>query len=132
MAQTPLDLVLSRLEHVKAHNGGRQYTALCPAHDDHRPSLSISVGDNGAVILHCQVGCTMEQVVAAMGLEVRDLWPGGKVDRVTLLEQQVKRLERKQAEHAERLTKIERLQASGLHLIYHQNLTASTRRLWHI
>lgn len=131
MSQTPLDLVLSLLERVKSSHNGAQFTALCPAHDDHRPSLSVSVGDNGAVILHCQVGCTMEQVVAAMGLGVKDLFPGGKMDRVALLEQQVKRLARTQKEHSERLTKIEQLQASQIHLAYHRNLTIDTRMLWY-
>ena len=131
MIQSPLDLVLSRLENVKAHKGGRQFTALCPAHDDHRPSLSISVGDNEAVILHCQVGCTMEQVVEAMGLQVKDLFPGGKVDRVSLLEQKMRRLERTQKAHAERLTKIEQLQRAQMHLVYHRNLTTDTRMLWY-
>jgi len=131
MTQTPLELVLSRLERVKPSRNGTQFTALCPAHDDHRPSLSISVGDNGAVIIHCQVGCTMEQVVAAMGLEVKDLFVPGQLDRVALLEIQVKRLERTQKEHAERLTKIEQLQRAQMHLAYHRNLTIDTRMLWY-
>lgn len=33
--------------------GDRSYRALCPGHDDTSHSLSVSLGDNGRVILHC-------------------------------------------------------------------------------
>ena len=29
------------------------WQALCPAHDDHDPSLSIDMGDDGRILLHC-------------------------------------------------------------------------------
>jgi len=68
-----LDSILSRLKNVRRVKGG--WTACCPAHDDRRASLSISVGDDGRVLLHCHAGCNVEDVVSALGLEMRDLFP---------------------------------------------------------
>ena len=48
------------------------WTARCPAHDDHKPSLSITETINGKVLLHCFAGCHQDQVIAA--LKLRGLW----------------------------------------------------------
>src|SRR5215207_5091425 len=64
---------LSRLK-VASRNGNKA-TAFCPAHDDrNNPSLSVGVGEDGRVLLHCFVGCEFEDIVAAMGLEQPDLF----------------------------------------------------------
>jgi putative DNA primase/helicase len=68
-----LDSVLSRLKNVRRVRGG--WTAVCPAHEDRRPSLSVSVGADGRVLLHCHAGCNVEDVASALGLEMRDLFP---------------------------------------------------------
>lgn len=41
--------------------------AICPAHDDHHPSLSIRLAD-GRVLLHCFAGCSPRDIYAAIGL----------------------------------------------------------------
>jgi putative DNA primase/helicase len=69
----PLGLVLSRLKHVERTPSG--YAARCPAHSDSRPSLSISEGRNGGVVIHCFAGCSIDSIVAALHLELRDLAP---------------------------------------------------------
>lgn len=47
----------------------------CPAHDDERPSLSVSAtGDT--VLVHCQAGCAQDAVVSA--LRERSLWPSSE------------------------------------------------------
>ncbi|MFE0472401.1 hypothetical protein ACFW2V_12375 [Streptomyces sp. NPDC058947] len=46
---------------------GGYYVAQCPAHDDRNASLSISQGDNKA-ILNCHAGCTYEDVRIALDL----------------------------------------------------------------
>ena len=51
---------------------GRQFR--CPAHDDHRPSLSVTEGRDGRVLLKCHTGCTPEDIVAALGLTMADLF----------------------------------------------------------
>lgn len=70
-----LDQVIEALESrgllVKERNG--YLMAQCPAHDDSDPSLSISEGDKG-VVLRCHAGCANEDVVAALGLTLRDLF----------------------------------------------------------
>lgn len=52
------------------HNG----TARCPAHDDRNASLSLGVGRNGAALVNCHAGCKLEDVLDAIGLEVRHLF----------------------------------------------------------
>ncbi len=53
----------------KAGNG---WTSRCPAHDDRNPSLSISAGKDGKVLLRCHAGCDQAQVIDA--LRARGLW----------------------------------------------------------
>jgi len=67
---------LKRLQGVK-QTGPNQWEALCPAHNDHDPSLQVSTGDDGRILLKCMAGhgCTAEQIVAAMGLKMGDLFP---------------------------------------------------------
>lgn len=59
--------------------GGRKagggWTARCPAHDDHEPSLSIREGDGGKVLVRCHAGCDQTQVIGA--LRSRGLWSEG-------------------------------------------------------
>jgi hypothetical protein len=68
----PVDLVLDRLKGVRQRGEG--YQALCPAHDDQDPSLSISQGDDGQALVNCFAGCETEDVVAELGLEMKDLF----------------------------------------------------------
>lgn len=68
----PLDLLLDRLQGVKQH--GDRYAALCPAHQDKSPSLSLSRGKDGRALVHCYAGCETRDVLAAVGLEMRDLF----------------------------------------------------------
>jgi len=71
----PVGRVLELLEGVRVN--GKGYVALCPARDDARPSLSVEEGDNGRALLHCFAGCGTSEIVAALGLEMTDLfaWP---------------------------------------------------------
>ena len=56
--------------------GGRKagigWIARCPAHDDRNPSLSLSTGRGGKVLLRCHAGCGQAQVIDA--LRARGLW----------------------------------------------------------
>jgi hypothetical protein len=70
---TPAELLLSRLEGMK--RTGRGWIAKCPAHKDGSPSLSISEGDDGRVLLRCFAGCSAAAVVSAIGLQLADLFP---------------------------------------------------------
>ena len=75
-----LDKVLSCLDKVKSA-GANKWKACCPAHNDKSPSLSITETSDGTVLLKCWVGCTAQDIVSAMGLELRDLFPGEKRER---------------------------------------------------
>ena len=55
-----LGFILSRLEGVKKVGNG--WVALCPAHDDHNPSLSIGIGSDGWILMHCFAGCSIEEI----------------------------------------------------------------------
>src|SRR4051812_28399201 len=52
---------------------GRGWRCLCPAHDDHEPSLDITEGEDGKILVNCRVGC--EQVAVIDALRSRGLWP---------------------------------------------------------
>jgi hypothetical protein len=73
--QSPLDIVLSRLRGRGVRRSGKGYVAFCPAHEDRKPSLNIAEGSDGRVLLHCFAGCSQEEIVRALGLELRDLFP---------------------------------------------------------
>lgn len=72
-AAGPLDRVLSRLD--RPRRSGRGYLCRCPAHEDRSASLSIAEGEDGRVLLHCFAGCSTQDVLAAIGLQVADLFP---------------------------------------------------------
>lgn len=62
--------------HKLRQNGRDRWRACCPGHGGSNPSaLSIGVGDEGQVLLRCWQGCEVSQIVAAMGLELSDLFP---------------------------------------------------------
>jgi len=64
--------ILERLEHVKA-TGRNRWIARCPAHADRSPSLS--VGDTGdRVLIHCFAGCSVTEVLSAIGLRMDALF----------------------------------------------------------
>ena len=63
---------LKRLDAVAAN--GNSYMACCPAHDDRNPSLSISEGEDGRILVKCFAGCFQEDVVQALGLSMADLF----------------------------------------------------------
>jgi hypothetical protein len=48
--------------------------ALCPGHEDRRPSLHIRAGRDGRAMLHCRAGCRTSDVLRARGLAFRDLF----------------------------------------------------------
>ena len=64
---------LARLQTVKRNGHG--FMARCPAHEDHTPSLSVAEGTDGAVLVKCFAGCSTEEIVQALGLDVKDLFP---------------------------------------------------------
>lgn len=74
MIAAPIDRVLSALTKVRKRQTS-QWSAICPAHDDASPSLSVRETPDGGVLLHCFGGCDTADVVAALGMELSDLFP---------------------------------------------------------
>lgn len=55
----------------RATREGKGWRCLCPAHNDHTPSLSI-IENDGKILLTCRAGCTQAAVIEA--LKGRGLW----------------------------------------------------------
>ena len=68
-----LDEFLSKLEKLtKTKNG---WESCCPGHDDQRPSLTITEGQDGKILLHCQSnGCEPANIMQCVGMSARDLF----------------------------------------------------------
>jgi hypothetical protein len=77
MDMMPIDKLLPKLNKVKLGKAG-QLIACCPAHDDKSPSLKVTETAEGVVLLKCWAGCTAAEIVAAVNLELRDLFPAYK------------------------------------------------------
>jgi len=68
------DNLLQHLQKIKRIGDGRWLTC-CPAHDDKSPSLSIRELDDGRVLVHCFAGCSVHEIVGAIGMDITDLFP---------------------------------------------------------
>jgi hypothetical protein len=62
-----IDTVLSKLPDAR-QTGTNQWMALCRAHDDHSPSLSIWLDQKGKVGINCLAGCKYPDVLKSLGL----------------------------------------------------------------
>ena len=71
-----LDDLLDRLEGVRRSGAG--WTARCPGHDDRRASLSVGRGDDGRWLLKCHAGCPFDAILAALGVDARELFPANR------------------------------------------------------
>ena len=72
-----VDRVLEHVEGVQKKGNG--FWALCPAHEDHNPSLHIQEGDDGRALVICRAGCDQERVMTSLearGLRRGDLFSG--------------------------------------------------------
>lgn len=92
-AQTSLDMSTSGRLHVP-HNAVNFFSRLaavrqidsgwiarCPAHEDRNPSLSVSLGPNGRILICCHAGCSFREIAAAVGLGVREFGPDRPASR---------------------------------------------------
>ena len=50
-----------------------QFKALCPAHDDQNPSLSLKLQEN-QILLHCFAGCSIESICDGFGVKPKELF----------------------------------------------------------
>jgi putative DNA primase/helicase len=70
--------VIAALEARGCRRSGHDWQ--CPAHDDGRASLGVRAAKDRA-LLKCQAGCPTEDVVAALGMGMKDLFDdAGRLD----------------------------------------------------
>lgn len=65
--------ILGRLSGVRKHRWG--WSARCPSHDDRKHSLAVKIGHNEGLVVKCHVGCSFEQIAAAIGCTATDFFP---------------------------------------------------------
>lgn len=63
--------IIARFDDVEHTDDG--VLVHCPAHNDSRQSLRLTVSDKGKVLVRCRAGCPTPKVVEALGLTMRDL-----------------------------------------------------------
>lgn len=66
-----LRMILSKLEEVA--RCGKEHKARCPVHKSKKQNLTIGAGREG-VVLRCHAGCETRDIVAAIGLQMSDLY----------------------------------------------------------
>lgn len=66
---------LDKVEKLPQGNHQARYRACCPAHGDKNPSLSITLSNSDTILLKCWAGCSANDVVNAVGMEMTDLFP---------------------------------------------------------
>lgn len=71
---TDFQKVLDRLDGLELKSENKAM-ALCPAHDDKNPSLSIKAQD-GKLLMKCFAGCSVDEILDATGVAKRDLFAG--------------------------------------------------------
>ncbi|CAE6768621.1 hypothetical protein R69619_03736 [Paraburkholderia nemoris] len=70
----PVDMLLDRLDGLRQVGHGR-WVAECPVHRGRRPALAITEKSDSVILLHCFAGCAVADIVAALGLQLHDLFP---------------------------------------------------------
>jgi len=75
----PVEGVLEVVDrYEERHNG---FWCICPAHDDHDPSLHVEEGEDGQALVICRAGCDQERVLDALeerGVARHELFAGGR------------------------------------------------------
>lgn len=73
------DQLIDRLRKVKRTGDGK-WSARCPAHDDKGPSLAVRQLEDGRVLVNCFAGCSVDDVLRAVGLGFDALFPPKAID----------------------------------------------------
>jgi len=72
---TTIERVFDWFPDAKRNGKPNHFMTRCPAHDDTHPSLSVTVAEDGRLLLHCFAGCSHQNIVAAVGACEADLFP---------------------------------------------------------
>lgn len=79
-AMDPCQTVYEALERggYDPHGPAYNATARCPGHDGDGHNLHLSIGADGRALLHCHAHeCSLEAILAPLGLALPDLFPAG-------------------------------------------------------
>ena len=71
-----IETLLSRVNGLKK-TSATTWMCKCPSHQDRLPSLSLRLVEDGGVLVNCFGGCSTEDVLGAVGLEMTDLFDDG-------------------------------------------------------
>lgn len=73
------DKLLSHLDGVQGR--GPRWRAICPAHQSRHKTRTLALyeADDGRLLVKCHAGCDVGSIVAAVGLELTDLFPPREV-----------------------------------------------------
>ncbi|MGZ8218303.1 hypothetical protein [Methylomagnum sp.] len=75
-ARDPINIILPRLEgYGLRRRGPDKWVFRCPVHDDRTASAGLREMPDGAILIHCFAGCSVESIVSAIGLTLADLFP---------------------------------------------------------
>lgn len=74
-----LDRLLRHLENPRAQSDGWLASCPCTYHggtgEDRHPSLRLTIGEEGRLLLHCRSGCRTEDILDSIGLNFAALYP---------------------------------------------------------
>lgn len=80
----PIDKALQGVQDAgktwRATASADMWRAQCPAHDGDGFSLVLTRAADGKLLVHCNVGCSFEEVLFALGMEPRDCWEHAERD----------------------------------------------------
>lgn|SRR3990167_4321719 len=65
---------LSRCQKVR-ETGRGTWIACCSAHEDKNPSMTVRELEDGRVLVHCFAGCSVEEILGAVGMDFDALFP---------------------------------------------------------
>lgn len=69
----PIKTLLARLDRVRQY--GKGWRCDCPFGHSSHGALSVAEGDDGRVLIRCFAGCSIADVLGAVGLQLTDLFP---------------------------------------------------------
>jgi hypothetical protein len=69
-----IEIILASLEGVK-QTTPTQWSAKCPSHEDENNSLSLKFTEEGRTLIHCHAGCKTMEVMDAIHLPMKALFP---------------------------------------------------------
>jgi len=66
-----INALLGHLAGIRKNGTG--WTARCPAHQDHKNSLSVKQAEDGRILLFCHAGCSFSDIIGALDIEAKEL-----------------------------------------------------------